>query len=526
MKLRSKMIAIMTVVLIVALIGSLSIGCKKAEAAGGAMRIHIGQPFSLDPPFCRESEGMQVIRQVWDGLFDYDPETLELVPKLCEKWDVTDDGLVYTFYIKKGVKFHDGSPLTAHNFVYSWTRAVRAAFLAGHLSSIKGFNAFQDGTASTLEGVTALDDYTLQVILEYPYHDFINTLGHVVFYPVKEEDIEKWGNDYTKHINGTGPFKFVEWVDEQYIKLVRNENYHGTKALLDAVEYRIINDENTAFLEFKAGNLNFVAIPEGKVKVTEEDPKYKDNIISIPLLILYYYGMNLKEEPFKDNPMLRQAMNYAIDRQNICDVLMEGIPTPATGIIPRGMKGFLDSQAFYTYDTEKAEALLVEAGYPGGRGLPALTLGFNVGSIHERIAEAIQSDLKEVGITINIEGYDWDTLLAKAEAGELSFYRDGWGADYPIMDSFLYPLFYSKSYANFISYDNPEVDKMLLEARQIKNEDERIAKYREIEKVILADNPFLLIFFYGARRIVSDNVKGFVLSPMHTYDLSKVYIEE
>ncbi len=282
MKLKSKMIAIMAVVLIVALVGSLSIGCKKAEAAGGVMRIHINQPVSLDPPNCYESEGIQVARQIFDGLFKYDPDTLEAVPELCEKWEVSDDGLVYTFHIKKNVKFHDGSKLTAQDFVYSWTRAVlaeTASYLAYHLAAIKGYQACQDGTSTTLEGVKALDDYTLQVTLEYPYADFVSTLGHVVFYPVKQADIEKWGADYTKHVNGTGPFKFVEWVDDQYINLEKFDDYYGDKAMLDKVEYKIIADENTAFLEFKAGNIDYTQIPQGKIKATEEDPDLKDNVI-------------------------------------------------------------------------------------------------------------------------------------------------------------------------------------------------------------------------------------------------------
>lgn len=529
MKSRTIIIALVSVLVVLSMVGSLLIGCKVAQPTGGTMRLHINQPVSLDPPNSYESEGIQVIRQVWDGLFDYDPQTLKIVPELCEKWEVSDDGLVYTFHIKKGVKFHDGSKLTAQDFVYSWTRAVlaeTASYLAYHLSAIKGYDACQEGTAKELEGVKAIDDYTIQVTLSYPYADFINTLGHVVFYPVKQADIEKWGQDYTKHINGTGPFKFVEWVDDQYIKLVRNDDYYGTKAKLDAVEYKIIADENTAFLEFKAGNIDYTSIPTGKIKATEQDPQLKDNVISIPLLALYYYGMNVQIEPFKDNPKLREAMNYAIDRQNICDVIMEGVPTPATGIVPRGIIGFKENQAPYKYDPEKAKQLLAEAGYPNGEGLPTLKFGFNTGAGHEALAEALQADLKEIGVNIEIEGYEWGTMLEKAKAGELAFYRLGWMADYPTMDNFLYPLFYSKSSDNYSDYNNPEVDKLLLEARQTKDENERIAKYQEIERKVLADNAFIPLYFYGARKVVADHIKGFVLSPMETYDLSKVYIEK
>jgi peptide/nickel transport system substrate-binding protein/oligopeptide transport system substrate-binding protein len=553
-KISRKIITTIAVLIVLIMIGTMFSGCKKqsttetttAEAAssaettaaaettvtetttiGGIMRVSIFQPVSLDPPFCVESEGIQVIRQIWDGLFDYDSETLELVPELCDKWEVSNDGLVYTFYLKKGVKFHDGSPLTAEDFVYSWTRAVlkdTAAPLVYHFSPVKGFDACQDGSATTLEGVKAIDGNTLQVTLSYPYADFVTTLGHVAFYPVKEADIVKWGADYSKHINGTGPFKFVEWIDDQHINLDRNDDYYGQKAMLDAIEYKIFADDSTALLEFKAGNIDLTLIPRGEVKATQEDPKYKDYTIIKPMLGIYYYGMNLQAEPFKDNSKLREAINYLIDRKNICEVLNEGVPTPMTGFVPPGIPGFQENAAPYTYDPEKAKQLLSEAGYPDGKGLPTLTWVYDTGSGHEIIGEAIQADFKSVGIKMELEGYEWGTFLDKAKAGDFTFYRQSWQADYPTMDNFLYPLFDSKAYDNYTFYNNPDVDRMLLEARSTIDNDKRIAKYREIEKKVLSDNAFVLIFFYGQRRVIQPNVKGFILDSMGNYDLSKVYL--
>jgi len=167
----------------------------------------------------------------------------------------------------------------------------------------------------------------LQVTLAYPYADFVTTLGHIVFYPVKKADVEKWGQEYTKHVNGTGPFKFVEWVDDQHINLVRNDDYYGEKAKLDAVEYKIFADENTAFLEFKAVNLEFTQIPIGKIKATQDDPTYGQYCLNAPMVSILYYGMSLNYPLFRDNPKLREAINYAIDRENICEVVAEGVPT-------------------------------------------------------------------------------------------------------------------------------------------------------------------------------------------------------
>lgn len=497
--------------------------------SGGVMRLHLNEPVSLDPPNAYESEGIQVVRQIWDGLFNYDPKTLETVPELCEKYEISDDLLTYTFYIKKGVKFHSGKELTAEDFVYSWTRVAlkdTASYLAYHLSPIAGYEECQDGTSTELTGVKALDDYTLQVTLQYPYADFVNTLGHVVFYPVNKESIEAAGDKAGEMPDGTGPFKFVSWTHDQSIELVRNDDYYGQKAYLDGVKYVIIPEQETAFLEYQAGNLEFTEIPVGQRTATLNDPVLKDEAIVHPMLALYYYGMNVQSEPFKDNLPLREAIIYAIDRQNICDVISEGISTPATGFVVPGIPGFQENAMDYTYDPEMAKEKLKEAGYPGGEGLETLYLGYNIGAGHEKIAEAIQADLADVGIKMEIEGFEWGTMLEKAQKGEIIFYRLGWQADYPIMDNFLYPLFYSKSSDNYSEYNNPLVDEMLVEARSIVDENERIAKYREIEKTILKDAAFAPIYFYGTSRVLKSYVKGFVFDNMENYNLGTVWLDQ
>jgi len=535
MRINRRIAIIIVIAVIVTLVGTVFAGCKKgveevsAEgAAGGVFRIYIHEPVFLDPPNCYESEGIQVIRQVFDGLVKYDPKTLETVPAMAESWNISDDGLVYTFYLEKGVKFHSGREVTAEDFVYSWTRAVlkeNATILGYHLEPIVGYDECVEGTADTLAGVKALDDYTFEVTLKYNYGEFINTLGHVVFFPVAKEDIEEYGDLYTEHINGNGPFKFVEWKHDQYIELVRNDDYWGDKAYLDSAKFVIYADENTAFLDFKAGNLERADIPVGKVESTISDPKWKDCVIIKPTLSVNYWGMIVHSEPFKDNLALREAICYAVDKQNMCEVLSEGVHFPATGVVPEGIPGFQENAIEYTYDPEKAKEKLVEAGYPDGEGLPTLSLGINIGAGHEIYAEAFQADLKEIGINIEIGEYEWGTALEKMKKGEINFFRLGWLADYPIMDNFLFPLFYSTAYDNYTQYNNPEVDELLLKARQTIDKEERIATYREVERMILKDAPCALVWFYGSRKIIQPYVKGFYLSGMEDYDLSKVWLE-
>ncbi|MCE5329567.1 ABC transporter substrate-binding protein, partial [bacterium] len=298
------------------------------------------------------------------------------------------------------------------------------------------------------------------------------------------------------------------------------------KAYLDGAKYVIIPDEQTAFLEFQAGNLEYTEIPIGQIKAVQADPQWKDGVIIHPMLGLYYYGMNMNAEPFKGNLALREAIGLMIDRQNICEVISEGVNAPATGFVPPGIPGFQENAMGYTFDLEKAKEKLAEAGYPEGKGLPVLKLGYNTGSGHEKIAEAIQADAAKIGIKIEVEGFEWGTMLEKAKAGEIIFYRLGWQADYPTMDNFLYPSFYSKSSDNYSDYNNPEVDKLLLEARSTTDKAQREAKYQEVEKMILKDAAFAPIYFYGTRRIIQPYVKGFILDNMENYSLAPVWLDK
>ena len=528
MKSHKKLFVAIIIVMIITLIGSLFIGCKSDDEASGTLRVFLYEPVSLDPPYSWEQEGIKVINQVWDGLVKYNPETLEVEPSIAETWVISDDNLVYTFSLRKGVKFHSGRELIAEDFVYSWTRAVlkeNAADLATLLMPIVGFEECHDGTATVLKGVKAIDDYTLEVTLKEPFADFINVLYHSVFYPIAKEDIEEFGDKYTENINGTGPFKFVEWKHDTYIQLERNDDYWGDKALLSEVKFLIFSDENTAFLEFQAENIEYTPIPYGSLQAVKDDPELKDNTIIKPLLSFRYVGLNINAEPFKDNKALREAINYIVDKQNICDIISEGTFAPATGIVAPGIKGFQENATDITFDLEKASDKLAEANYPDGEGLPVLKIGIDPNSPLTIIFEAIQADAKKVGVNIEIEPMDWDTAVNNFQKGELHFFGLGWAADYPTMDNFIFPLFYSEGTDNFTMYSNSRVDELILEARRTLDEDKRIEMYQEAEKIIMDDSVIIPMFFSSSRDVYQPYVKGLVFDSMGNYDLSKVWLE-
>ncbi|MDI6799940.1 MAG: ABC transporter substrate-binding protein [Actinomycetota bacterium] len=491
---------------------------------GGTLSVFLFDPTTLDAVHLFNSEDIQVGKAIYDGLVAYDPKTLETIPKMAESWDVSSDAKTFTFHLKKGIKFHNGRECLASDFVYSWNRAVNpktASELAYHFEPIEGFDDFQAGLSDSLAGLSAPDDYTLEVRLSYPYADFATTLGHAVFYPVPKEEVKRQDKAFYENPVGTGPFKFKEWKRGERIVLERFEDYCGKIAYLDSVVFKVFNDETTGYMEFEAGNLGESPIPIGRLK--EAKKRYGERVISEPALSLYFYGFNTQLGPFKDNPDLRRAIAHTIDREAITKAIFEGSYLPATGILPKGMPGFQEDAMDADFDLGEAAELLERAGYPKGEGLVDILLSYNVGLGHDRIAQAIQANAKEVGIDFDISGFEVAALYDKIQAGELSFYRMGWTADYPTADCFLYPLFYSKNagYDNLSFYKNPDLDEMLIAARGELDSTKRIEMYRKIERLVLNDMPYIPIAFYGSNRIIAENVEGYIRTGMEEtpYDL-------
>jgi peptide/nickel transport system substrate-binding protein/oligopeptide transport system substrate-binding protein len=531
---KSKSLIILTVVMVLALGVAMVYGGCGESGGGGGGEIQQGgtfyyclnaEPVSLDPAQLQESEGIAVGKALYDGLMDNDPETMEITPAMADSYEVNDDATVFTFNLKKGVMFHNGRECTADDFVYSWNRVVdpaTASEVAYHLSPVKGYDEFQAGTATSLEGVEALDDYTFQVTLSYPYADFVYHTAHPALSPIPEEVVEEFGSEnFSENPVGTGPFSFESWTHEQQVVTNRFEDYYGQAAYLDSVVYKIYMEEETAYQDFKAGTLNECQIPQGQFESAVAD--FGDQAIFNPMLGIYYYGMNMTAAPWKDNQALRQAMNYAVDRQTLCDVVMEGQRIPATGFVPMGIPGYQSNAMPYKYDKAEAEKLLTEAGFPGGQGLPALTLGYNTGGGHEDPAQFIQGNLKDVGVNVTIEGYEWGSYLDLIQAAEVTFFRMGWLTDYPIMDNFLYPLFYSTSTDNFTMYNNPEIDKMLDQARSTPDQEARFQLYQETERMVLEEAPVIPLMFYKTSRVYGDGIGGYIRTADDLTPMERVY---
>lgn len=522
---------------------------------GGSISVYIGEPAYIDPYNTQESEGTQVEQALFDSLTKVDPlDATKISGAAAESWEPNADATVWTFKLKKDGKYSDGTPVTAKDFVYAWTRICDPAtvntltkkadpsVLGYHLAAVKGYDDLQSGKAKTLEGVKAIDDLTFEVTLSMAFADFAVVCAHPALAPVSQALVEG-GVDYNgakvafgDMPVGNGPFKMAEpWKHNEYIKIAPNENYNGTKPYVDTVEFKIFKDSETAYTEFEAGNLDFCPIGEGKIadaqaKYGVSEDGYTINpgkqVVLGPELATYYMIFNTEDAIMK-NPLVRKAITKAINRQAICDTVFEGTREPADNIIPPAVAGYQKGVwADAVYDVEAAKAALAEAGYPEGKGLPTIKLSFNSGAGHEKIMELVQADLKAIGITAAFDSADFAVYLKQLDAKKFQVARLGWIADYPIADNFLYPLFKTGAGDNKSAYSNPAVDTAMDAARQITDDAARIAAYQDIDKTIAADNPIAPLMFYKHTRVGSDRLRDFIYDPQGIIDFTKAWVDD
>jgi oligopeptide transport system substrate-binding protein len=472
---------------------------------GGIYRQVLGNnPSTLDPAFVTDIYGGAVTRQIFDGLIQFDAH-LKPVPALAEFWEASRDGLTWTFTLRRGVTFHHGREVTAHDVIYSFTRLLEPAkppSVTEFFRLIQGAKQFTQGKTHEVQGLKAVDRYTLQIVLEEPMAPFLAVLGLHNTAVVPREEVEKPGERFGRAPIGTGPFKFVRWEPSQEIVLEAHDRYYEGRPFLDAIAFKIVvgGKFEETFAEFLRGNLEDTVIPSGKAGEVRTDPRYrKYQRVRIPALHLLYIGFNTKVKPFDDR-RVRQAFNYAVDKEAIVrEITQSGdMPYPrasltAAGALPPGMAGYDPALQGYTYDLAKAKRLLDEAGYPDGAGFPVVQLwSVSQAESTQKELAAYQRYLAELGVKVDIRlAPDWPAYKAMLEQGKLPMFRLAWHADIPDPDNILSPLLHSISPTNRTFYRNPLVDQLLEQARKAFDEAKRVALYREVERIVMDDAPWI-----------------------------------
>jgi peptide/nickel transport system substrate-binding protein/oligopeptide transport system substrate-binding protein len=389
---------------------------------------------------------------------------------------------------------------------------------------------FNAGKAGDIAGIVAPDDKTVKITLQAPYAPFIDVLCMTNMAVVPKSEVERDPEGFGEHPIGTGPFIFSEWKRGESITLKANRTYFKAQAKVQTLIFRVITDEQTRFSNFRAGELDHCDIPPSKIGEVRKDPQLKDLVQGEPAMDMYCYGFNCGRAPFKDNTALRQAFNYAINKEHIVSDIWGGVVTEQKTYVPEGMFYFSKDSVGYPYDAKKAADLLTKAGYPGGKGLPAITLNIDLAPTNKLVAEAVQSDLKAIGVNVRIETTDWGPFLEKIYAGEAQFHQNTWLTDYPDPDNWLFQLLDSKNMGdqgNTTRWSNSEFDMLVEKAQVATTEQERSDLYAKAEAIVAQEAPWLLLFWKNSATLVQPWVKGLRISRLdRTPQLGNANIEE
>lgn len=506
---------------------------KTAVKTGGLdLAVEIGSnPETMDPSLNNAINASNMIMHAFETIMSLDEDN-NVIPGQAESYDVSDDGLTYTFHLRDGLKWSDGSALTAQDFVYSWKRLAdpntAAPYAADMLSQVKGFDEASKGDVDAL-AVSAPDDKTVVVELSAPCIYFDKLITHFPMAPVKKDVIEAKGDQWTltpdSYISN-GPLKMIEWVPGSHITFAKNDNYwNADKVTLHTLKFVLMEDVNASYSAYQTGEVQMI-----KDVPTEEIPNLRDkpDFHLAPNLALSYTIFNCKKAPF-DNPKVRMALSLACDRDYIANTIMVGTSSPATNFIGTGISDAEPGSSFeevtrknnggdffhikdYDADLAKAKELLVEAGYPDGKGFPPFEYMTNDAGYNKAVAEYLQSTWKDLGIHMDIKIVEWSTFTPTRRAGDFDVCRGGWVYDYDDPSDML-NLFASNSGNNDGKYSNPQLDKLLNEANSTADRTLHYSKLHEAENLVLKDAAVAPLVYSNDFYLQNPKLKGTWHSP-------------
>jgi len=505
---------------------------------------------TLDPAFARNQTIIWPVNQLFNGLVQLD-EKLHVRPCIAHRWEISEDGKSYTFYLRRDVFFHDhpyfpdgrGRVVTAADFVYSMNRIIDKQ-LASPGAWI--FHPVDRLAPNGLNGFEAVNDSTLRIHLTRPFPAFLGILSMPYCHVVPHEVIEKLGPDFRKEPVGTGPFRFKYWREDEKLVLVRNERYFERDKTgerlpyLDAINISFTRDKQSEFMEFMMGRLDFLSglHPVYKDELITRggklNPAYSGQIkmITEPYLNTEYLGflVDPKQEAARNSPVLirevRQAINVGFDRQKMMRYLRNNIGQPAAGgFIPEGLPSYsAKAVKGYMYDPDKARDLLAKAGYPNGNGLESITL--TTTSDYQDLCEYIQHELSEVGIRLDIEVNTGASFRNRMANSRLEFFRGSWIADYPDAENYL-SLFYSKNFSptgpNYTHFSHPVYDRLFEETLMILDDSARYAKYQELDRIIVKEAVIVPLYYDQVVRFIPERLSGLGSNPMNLLHLKHAF---
>lgn len=538
MKRFTKLIALATVFVLVA---ACFTGCNKKPGKDSDVEQKIvynlgTEPDAIDPARSTSVGAGTVGIACFEGLTRITTQNAP-GPGVAKDWEISDDGLVYTFKLRKDAKWSDGGKVTANDFDYSWRRVLDpnlASEYANQLFYVKNAQDYFEGKASKEDiGIKVIDEYTFEVTLEAPCPYFLELCAFHTLMPVKkdvvEKDPDKWFTDPATFI-GNGPFKMVKWVHNDSMEFVKNEHYWNSKNVkLEKMKWVMVIDEQAALAAWEGGAIDFLDTVPG----IEAPRLLKEGKLTMsPKLGTYYIKFNTTKAPLND-PKVRQALTLALNRQEIIDAVLRTGEKIATAYVPFGIadadssKDFrvVGGDYFPNQDIEKAKQLLAEAGYPDGKGFPEITYLFNTNESHKKIAEALQDMWKRyLGIEIKIANQEWKVFLDTLDNLNFDFARSGWIGDYIDPMTFL-DMYVTNDGNNDTGWSNAEYDSLIKKAKLEPNQEKRMEYMHQAETILIKDMPIGPIYFYVNKSLIKPNIKGIFRTPLGAIYFDQAYVE-
>lgn len=507
---KDKRVFSLIALLMVAVLTLTACGGGNDPAAGGDRTDlivgHGADATTLDPQDSNDQPSSRVFRHIFDNLVDFDKD-MNIVPSLAETWEVEEDGLTWNFKLKEGVKFHNGDELTSEDVKFTIERYKETGLVAHMLGLV--------------EGIEIVDDYNFKLKTSEPFAALLPHLAHNSTGIMSKAATEEAGEDVGQKPIGTGPYMLEDWKAGDNIVLRRFEDFHGELPHMETITFKVIPEANNRTISLETGEVDIIyqVDPEDQGRIEEDE-----NLVyyTSPAFSIQYMGMNTAKEPFND-VRVRRAINHAIDKEQLIDVILRGSGEPATQVLNSSLLGHNPEIEDYEYDPEKAKELLAEAGYPEGFEAELWT---NDNQIRVRMTEMIQAQLREVGINLTLKTIEWGAYLEDTATGLQDMYMLGWSISTADADQGISGLYHSKnlgSGGNRSFYENDRVDELLdLGARENQDIEQREKYYQEAQQIIVDDAVSVFTYWDSYNAGLQPYVEGFSIEPTGFIDLTTV----
>jgi oligopeptide transport system substrate-binding protein len=529
---------LVAIVMIAAIVLS---GCARGQALAKEINMnHSTEPPTIDPGLATDTTSVQCDELFFLGLTDFDDKTLDTIPEMATEWKVSSDGLVWTFKMRKDIQWVHYDPstkkatkkgvVTAHDVVYGVKRTIDPATASDYAYMdyiIKGAEAVNTGESKDLDsvGVRAVDDYTVEFTLVQPAAYFPGIAGMWINRAVPKQLIEQFGDKWTEpgNIWTNGAYMLESWEHEKSMVMVKNPYHYDAKDVsIERINWAIVVEESTAFAMYENGELDVANPPLDDMDRVKADPQLSKELYIAPRLCTYYYGFNTTKPPF-DNVKVRQAFSAAVDRQKLIDTVLKGEQKPAKTFACPGIFGTPAEDPDFkgiTFDPANAKKLLEEAGFPGGKGLPEVTLMINTSEAHQKIAQFIQQSWKDnLGVDVKLANQEWAVYLKTVHDNAPQIYRMGWCADYPDENNWVLEVFHPTKGANEPKWDpNSASAKAFIAAIEkgaaVTDPAERRKAYFEAEKILTEDQAIIIPIYYYTRVVCTKSYVERTYAPL------------